>query len=157
VGQLVAKTVVAAVVVAVISLGAAVATAGESCDLLKRLEVERAIDRKVKLGPTPAGIGGECTFQVRGAKSDVVNVWVLHGDEAEEGYANGRELAGDDAERVRGVGDRAVYMGEPFNTLYAIEDDTLVYTQYFLLFTDESPKKIKRAVVTLTKKALARA
>jgi hypothetical protein len=155
--RFVAHTVIAAVVVAAVISSAAVATAGESCDFLKRSEVERAIDRKVKIGPAPDGVGGECSFSLRGSPSEVVNVWVLHGDEAEQGYDVGRQLAGDDAERVRGVGDRAVYTGDPFNTLYAIEDDTLVYLQYYLVFTDESPKKIKRAVVSLTKKVLRRA
>ena len=156
-GQFIAKTLAAAVVVSFVTFSAAVATAGESCDYLKQSEVQKAIGRKVRIGPAPDGIGGECTFLVRGAETDVVNVWVLEGDDAKEGYKTGVRLAEPDAERVKGVGDRAVYMGDPFNTLYALKDDTLVYVQYYLPFNDdESPKDIKRAVVKLTKKALRR-
>jgi hypothetical protein len=157
VGQLVAKTLTAAVVVSLVIFGAAVASAGESCEYLERAEVQKAIGHKVKLGPAPDGVGGECAFRVRGAGSDVVNVWVLEGDDAKTGYDVGKQLAGDEAEKVRGVGDKAVYTGDPLNTLYALDGDTLVYLQYYVLFGDDSPKDVKRAVVKLTKKALARA
>jgi hypothetical protein len=132
------------------------ASAGESCDLLKRKEVEKAIDRKVKIGPPADGLGGECSFTVRGEPLDIVNVWVLEGDEAEQGYENGVSLAGDDAERVKGVGDKAVYTGSPFNTLYAMDGDTLVYLQYYLFGGEATDAEVKRAVIKLTKKALKR-
>ena len=132
------------------------AAAGESCDLLKRKEVERAIDRKVKVGPPADGLGGECSFSVRGEPLDVVNVWVLEGDDAEMGYETGVSVAGDDADRVKGVGDKAVYTGSPFNTLYAMDGDTLVYLQYYLFSSEATDEEIRRAVIKLTKKALKR-
>ena len=132
--------------------------AGQQCDLLRKKEVEKAIDRKVKIGPPATGIGGECSFTVRGQATDTVSLWVLEGDDAKTGYEVGEDLAGDDAEKIDGLGDKAVYTGHPFNTLYVLDDDTLVYLQYYLLsgFDEEREKAVRRAVVQMTKKVLKR-
>ena len=143
--------------VAVIVLASDSAGAG-SCDLVRRREVQRAIDRRVKEGPAPTGVGGECSFTVRDAPADVVNVWLLEGDDARAGFETGEELAGDDAEQIDGLGDEAVYLGDPFNTVYALDGDTLVYVQYYLLSDDDvTPEQVQDAVVTLARKALRRA
>jgi hypothetical protein len=132
------------------------AGAAKGCRYLKRTAVERAIDRRVKVGPAPTGVGGECSFTVRGAPADVVNVWVLEGDDAEAGFETGKELAGDDAVTIDGLGDEAVYTGSPFNTVYALQDGTLVYVQYYLLTGDASDDEIQQAVEALTRKVLDR-
>jgi hypothetical protein len=131
-------------------------SAAASCEVLKRREVEKAIGRKVKIGPAADGVGGECSFSVRGAPLDVVKVWVLEGDDATTGYKVGAQLASDDATHPRGIGDKAVYTGEPFNTLYVLDGETLVYVQYYLVSGDDSPAKVRRAVVQMTKKVLKR-
>jgi hypothetical protein len=134
------------------------ASAGETtCDVLKRGEVQRAIGHKVKSADPPSGVGGACSFTVKGAPGDMVNVWVLEGDEAETGFDVGKQLGGDDAVDVPKLGDDAVYLGEPLNTAYVLDDGTLVYLQYYVFSGDDSPKQIKRAVVTLTERALERA
>ena len=155
----ISRFVACALVVSAAIVGTDPAGAGSGCDLLRRREVERAIDRRVKEGPAPDGLGGECSFVVRDAATDFVNVWLLEGDDVQTGFENGEELAGDDAESIDGLGDEAVYMGDPFNTVYALEGDTLVYLQYYGFFDEDevTPEQVQDAVVTLAKKALRRA
>jgi len=153
--RIVAVTLAASL--ALVGVMAESAGAAKRCQYLKRAEVERAIGRRVKVGPAPIGVGGVCSFTVRGAPLDVVNIWLLEGDDAQTGFDTGKELAGDDAEPVDGLGDEAVYTGEPFNTVYVLQDDTLVYLQYYLLSSDDaSPAEIEQAVVELTEKVLGR-
>lgn len=132
------------------------ASAAKKCSYLKRAEVEREIGRRVKAGPVPTGVGGACSFTVRGAPADVVNVWVLEGDDAESGFETGKDLSGDDAVTIDDLGDEAVYTGSPFNTVYALQDGTLVYVQYYLLTGDASEDDVQKDVVELTSKVLDR-
>ena len=140
------------------ALGATAAgAAAPPCDVLRRTEVERAIGHRVKGADPPSGVGGACSFTVKGASGDTVNVWVLEGDDARIGFEVGKELGGDDAVPVPKLGDDAVYIGEPLNTAYVLDDDTLVYLQYYVFSGDDTPKQVKRAVVALTERALDRA
>ena len=148
--------VICALAAGLVTAGSSGAGAGEQCDFLKKKEVEKAIDRKVKIAPVPTGVGGECAFTVRGAPLDVVNLWVLEGDDAKTGFEIGKDLAGDDAVRVGNLGDKNVYTGSPFNTLYVLDDDTLVYLQYYLFTGEATEDEIQRSIVQLTKKALKR-
>ena len=147
---------VCALAAGLVATSAHAASAGEECEYLRKKEVEKAIDRKVKIGPEPTGVGGECSFTVRGAPLDVVNLWVLEGDEAKTGYKIGEGFFGDGDVRIRNLGDKAFYLASPFNTLYVLEDDTLVYLQYYLFSGEATDEEIQDAVVKLTKKALKR-
>jgi len=131
------------------------APAAEKCDVLRKGEVEKAIDAKVKVGPPADGIGGKCSFIVREHPADVVKVWVLEGDDAKTGFDVGTQLAGKHS-KVRGFGDKAVYTGDPFSTLYVLDGDTLVYLQYYEFSGSDSPAKIRRAVFQMTRKVLKR-
>jgi len=157
-----------AVVVAILISGAAVATfrprdaaaasgGAQQCDVLTRREVQRAIGHRVEPGDPPMGVGGRCSFSVRGAPTDLVSVWVLEGDDAQTGFEVGKKLGGEDAVAVPKLGEDAVYLGDPLNTAYVLDDGTLVYLQYYVLSGDDSAQDIKRAVVSLTGKALDRA
>jgi hypothetical protein len=154
--RFVASLVTGALASALFVAGAPGAGAGEQCDLLRKKEVEKAIDRKVKVGPPATGLGGECSFTVRGEPLDTVNLWLLEGDDAKTGYEVGEDIAGDDAEEIDGLGDKAVYTGDPFNTLYVLDGDNLVYLQYYLFTGEESEDDVRRAVVQMTKKVLKR-
>lgn len=147
----------AALASAIVLSSAGLAHAADGCSVLRRSAVERAVGAKVKPGDAPTGVGGECSFTVKGHPADVVNVWVLEGDEAESGFRNGEEIGGDDAVPVPKLGEDAFYIGDPFNTAYVLEDGTLVYLQYYVFSGDATPKEIKRAVVSLTGQALTRA
>lgn len=125
--------------------------------MLRRSAVEAAIGAMVKPADPPTGVGGECSFTVKGHPADAVNAWVLEGDEAEAGFRNGEEIGGDDAVPVPRLGKDAFYIGDPFNTAYVLDDGTLVHLQCYVLSGDATPKQIKKAVVSLTKRTLSRA
>jgi hypothetical protein len=140
------------------SIGASTAGAGgTTCDVLKQGEVERAIDHDVTPADPPQGIGGTCSFTVDGAPADAVNVWVLDGEDAETALKVGKELGGKDAVDVPKLGEDAIYLDDPLNTAYVLDDETLVYLQYYVFSSDDTPKEVKKAVVAMTKKALRRA
>ena len=148
----------AALSLIVTSSGMSSAGAGANrCDVLTRREVQRAIGHPVTVAEAPSGVGGRCSFVVKGAPTDMVNVWVLDGDDAEAGFEVGKQIGGEDAVRVPKLGRDSVYIGDPLNTAYVLEDGTLVYLQYYVFSGDDSAKDIKRAVVTLTGQAHARA
>ena len=126
---------------------------GPSCDLLKTREVRKAIGHGVQPGDPPTGIGGECSFTVKGSPLDVVNVWLIEGDDAEVGYEVGTQF---DGKKMDGLGDKAFYVEDPFNTLYVLDGDVLVYLQYYQASGDDTEADIERAVIAMTKKVLAR-
>lgn len=140
------------------AVGGGIAAAGdESCDVLKEAEVERATGHLVTAADPPEGVGGACSFAVEGSPADTVNVWVLEGDEADEGFRTGEQIGGDDADELPKLGEDAVYLDDPLNTAYVLRDGTLVYLQYYVFSGDDTPKQIKKAVVKMTKTAIRRA
>jgi hypothetical protein len=82
---------------------------------------------------------------------------VLDGEDAETALKVGKELGGKDAVDVPKLGEDAIYLDDPLNTAYVLDDETLVYLQYYVFSSDDTPKEVKKAVVAMTKKALRRA
>jgi hypothetical protein len=124
-----------------------------SCDVLKPREVKKATGHAVRSTGPALGVGGECTFTVKGSPLDVVSVWVIEGDDAEPGYELGTQF---DGKKVDDIGDEAFYVEDPFNTLYVLDDDVLVYLQWYQPSGDDTAEKIERAVIRMTKKVLSR-
>lgn len=85
----------------------------------------------------------------------MVNVWVLEGGDAKTGFDVGTQLAGKHS-KVRGIADKAVYTGDPFNTLCVLDRDTFVYLQYYEFSGSDSVAKIRHAVFQMTRKVLKR-
>jgi len=137
--------------------GVAGALGDDRCDVLSVTEVERAIGHPVTPTDPPKGVGGACAFTVDGAPADAVNVWVLHGDDAEEGFEVGQQIGSDDAVELPTLDDDAFYLGDPLNTAYVLRDGTLVHLQYYVFSGDDTPKQIKKAVVKMVKRAIKRA